>query len=189
MGSHPRIINPSLSLQLTPTTWGRKKGSPGRYRPARCGNANPTGWFLIGWGSWSQRATRVAPRANDEVPPHPGRISAYPRIRNLPISLQHQQTGQENADPPGRYRSAQRGNPNPIGWLLIGWGSCSQRAARVAPRNNVEVPSHPRKIGSHSRGRNTSISLRLQQPGTKTGIPRVDATPHGVETPTPLVGC
>ena len=77
---------------------------PGRYCPARCGNPNHTGWLLIGWGSWSQRAARVASPAKAEVAPLTGRLMSHPRIRNLSISLQFQQTGNQDGDPTGRYR-------------------------------------------------------------------------------------
>ena len=114
IGYHPRIRNPSISLQIQQP--GDENGDPpGRYRPARFGIPNSTGWLLIGWGSWSQRAARVAPLSNVEVPPHPGRIGSYPRIRNPSIYLQLQQPGGENEDPPGRYCPARCGNPNHTG--------------------------------------------------------------------------
>ena len=86
-----------------------------------------------------------------------GRIGSHPRIKNISIHLLL--PGDENGDPPGRYRPARCGNPNPTGWLLIGWGSWSQRAARVAPGDTVEVPPHPGRIGSHLQITNPSISL------------------------------
>ena len=151
----------SFHTSTTPTHRGRKRRSPGRYRSARCGNPNPTGWLLMGWRSWSQHTARVAPRANVEVSPHPGRIIFHPRLRNSFTPLQLQHTGEENGDPPGRYRPARCGNAYPTDWLLIGWGSCVQRAARVAPRDNVGVPTHPRRISSHTQIRNPFISLQL----------------------------
>ena len=157
---HPRMRNISIYVQLRQP--GDENGDhPGRYRPAGCGNSNPTGWLLIRWGSWSQRAARVSSRVNVEVSPHPGRMRSRLRIRNPSIFLQLQQPGDENGDPPGRYRPARCGNPNATGWLLIVWRSWSQRAASVAPRDNVEVPPHPGRIGSYSRIRNPSISLQL----------------------------
>ena len=114
IGHHLRIRNPSISLQLQQPD-DENGYAPGRHRPAPCENLNHTGWLLIGLGSWGQRAARVAPRDNAEVLPHQGRISSHPRIRNPSISLQLQQTGDENADPPGRYRSARRGHPNATG--------------------------------------------------------------------------
>ena len=147
-------------------------------------------WLVADWPELMQPTRgEVAPRDNVEAPPHPRSIGSHPRIRNLSISLQRQQIGDENADPSGRYRLAWCGNPNPTGYLLIGRGSWSQRTAKVAPRDSVEVPSHPGRIGSHPQLRNSSISLQLHHPGEKTGIPPVDTAPHGVETPTPLADC
>ena len=68
---------------------------------------------MIGWGLWRQRAARVTPRANVEVPPHPGRIMSHPRIRNdqnISISLKLQQPGDKNGDPTGQHRPARCGN-------------------------------------------------------------------------------
>ena len=126
--------------------------------------------MLIRWGSWSQRAARVAPRAN-EVPPHRGSIVSHPRISNSSKSLQPQQPGDGNGDLPGRYRPARCGNSNPTGWLLIGWGSWSQRTARVSPRINVEVLPHPGRIKSQPRKRDHSLSLQLPQPWDENGDP------------------
>ena len=114
--SHPRIRNPSMHLPLQQTGDGNRD-PPGRYRPAWCGNPNPTSWLLIGWGPWSQRAARVAPRDNVEVPPHPGRIGSHPRIRNPSISLQPKQPDDENGDPPGRYRPESSHGRGCIFWL------------------------------------------------------------------------
>ena len=136
-------------------------------------------------GLWSQRAARVAPRANAEVPPRPGSIISYPRIRNPFISLQLQQTRDDNADPPGRYRSARCGNPNPTDWLLIDCGSWSQRTARVAPRANAEVLPHPGMISSHPQVRNTSISLQIEQPGDENTDPPGRYRPARCGNPTP----
>ena len=104
---------------------------------------------------------------------HPGRIGSQPRIRNPFKYLQLQQPEDENEDPPGRYRPARGGNPNQTGWVLIDWDSWSQRAARVAPRDNVEAPPHPGSIGSHPRIRNPSISAQLTPTtrGRKQGSP------------------
>ena len=104
-GSRPRIINPSISLQFQQP--GDENGDfPGRYRPARCGNPNPTHRLLIGWGSWRQRAARVSPRANVEFAPLTRKIRSHPRIRNPSIPLQLRQPGDENGDPTGQYHPA-----------------------------------------------------------------------------------
>ena len=123
-------------------------------------------------------------------PAAPEEIESHPWIRNPSISLQLPQPGDENGDPPGRYRPARCGNPKPTGWLLIGWSSCSQCAARISPRDNVEVPLPPGRIGSYPRIRNPSISLQLTPTtwGRKRGSPRVDTAPHCVKIPTILAG-
>ena len=66
------------SIQTTHKPRDENGDPPVRYRPARCGNPNPNGWLLIGSGSWRQRGSRVAPRANIEIRPHPGRIWFHP---------------------------------------------------------------------------------------------------------------
>ena len=145
--------------------------------------------MLIRWGSWSQRAARVAPRAN-EVPPHRGSIVSHPRISNSSKSLQPQQPGDGNGDLPGRYRPARCGNSNPTGWLLIGWGSWSHRAARVALPAIVEVAPLTGRLRSHPRIRNPSMSLQFRQIWNRDGDPTVDTAQHSVESPpqgTPLL--
>ena len=88
---------------------------------------------------------------------------SHPRIRNPAMYLQLQQTGDENGDSLGRYRSARCGSPNRIGWLPIDWGSWSQHVARVSPQDNVEVPPDPRRTIYHPRIRNASMYLQLRQ--------------------------
>ena len=87
----------------------------GRCRSTRCGNPNPTDWLLIGWGSWNQRAERVAPPGHVEVPPHTARIGSRHRIIDPSISLQPQEPEDGNGDQLGRYRQARCGNTNPVG--------------------------------------------------------------------------
>ena len=48
IGSHPRIRNPSISLQLTPTSWGRKRGSPGSILPRTVWKPQPH-WLVPDW--------------------------------------------------------------------------------------------------------------------------------------------
>ena len=60
IGPHPRTIKLSVSLRLQ-QPGNVNADFPGLYRPAGCGNPNPTGRMLIGWGSWSQRAASVLP--------------------------------------------------------------------------------------------------------------------------------
>ena len=91
-------------------------------------------------------------------------------------------TGDENGNPPGRYRPAWCGSPNATGWLLIDRGLRSQRAARIFPRANVEIPPHPGRPWSGPRIINPSKISTTDNSGTKTEIPRVDTASHGVET-------
>ena len=144
--SHLRVRTPSIYLQLQ-LPGDVNANPPGRYRPVRCENPSPTGRLVIGWGSSSQRAARVAPRIYAVVPPHPGRIRSHPRVSNPSTSLQLQISGDVKANLRGRYRPAGCGNPCPTGRLLIGWGFRSLLAARVAPRANTAVPPQPgRKV-------------------------------------------
>ena len=73
--------------------------------------------------------------------------------------------------------------------LLVGWGSWSQRTARVAPRDNVKVAPLTGRIRSHPRIRNLAYIYICNNPGTKMEIPRIDTAPHGVESPISLVDC
>ena len=54
----------------------------------------------------------------------------------------------------------------------MGWSSCSQRAARVAPRAYAEVLPHTERISSHQPVRHPSTSLQLQYPGDENADPR-----------------
>ena len=70
--------------------------------------------------------------------------------------------------------------------MPVRWSTWTQRAARVRPRDDIEVsPSSGRT--RFQRGseilRNVYNSYHLAM---KTEIPRVDIAPHGVETPTLL---
>ena len=66
-------------------------------------------------------------------------------------------TGDENGDPPGLYRPARRGNPNPTGWSLIGWNLWSQW--------------HSEKIGVHPWIILPSLELQLQRTGDGNSDP------------------
>ena len=46
--SYPRIRNPSVSLHLTPITWGRKRGSPGSILPRTVWKPLPH-WLVADW--------------------------------------------------------------------------------------------------------------------------------------------
>ena len=103
-----------IHISTTPTR-RRTRRSPGSIPPRRVWKPQPH-WVIADWlGLMEPGAAKVAPRANAEVPPHPGRIIFHPRVRIPSISIQIQQPGDENADPPGRYRPPGCGNPNPTG--------------------------------------------------------------------------
>ena len=92
IASHPRMKNPSSSLQLQQPGGGN--GDPTcRYRPAGCRKPNSTGRFLFHGPSARKNGT---PFANVEVPPLPGEIGCHLRRRNHSTSLQHQHPGGEN---------------------------------------------------------------------------------------------
>ena len=70
-----------------------------RVDTAPRGVETPPHELIADWlGLIKPRAARVAPGANAEVSPHPGRLSSDPRIRYPSMSLQLQHTGDENAD-------------------------------------------------------------------------------------------
>ena len=156
------------------TTRGRKRRSPGRYRPAWCGNSNPTGWLLIGRGSWSQRVARVASLAEAEVPRHPGRIGSHPWIRNRSISPQLTPTtwgrkrGSHGSILP---RTVWKPQPN---WLVADWlglvepadgESCLSGQGRgCAAHGEVNAPS-PDQKSFH----NSTIPTHRGQDGDLTG--------------------
>ena len=70
IGSHPRIGNPSITLQIQ-QPGDKKRVPPGRHRSARCGNPNHTdSTTLSGWGSF-------------EVPPHAGTKIFHPKTKSF----------------------------------------------------------------------------------------------------------
>ena len=161
LSPHQKSLHISTT-STTPTTRGRQGRSPGSIPPRRVWKPQPH-WVVADWLRLMEPARgKSCPSGQRvEVPPHPGRIISRPRIINLSISLQLQQPGDENADPPGRYRPAGCGNPNPTGWLLIGWGSWSKRTARVAPLAIDDVPPHTGRIRFYPRIINPPISIQL----------------------------
>ena len=80
--SSPHYHN-SISLQLQRTK-DEYVDPPGRYRPSRYENPNPTGFFLIDCSSWHQRVAKVAPMAYVEASPHPGRMGS-PNYKSFDI--------------------------------------------------------------------------------------------------------
>ena len=71
---------------------------PGRHRPTRCGNPNPTGRSLIDWGAWSER--------------NPGRIGPHPQFRIPSVSPQLRNPRDENGSPLGRHWPGRCGKSN-----------------------------------------------------------------------------
>ena len=116
----PRIRNPSISLQLTPTTWGRKRRFPGSILPRTVWKPQPhrlvADWLGLMEPARGENCLSEQPRG----PATPGEDGSHPRIKPLSISLQLQQPGDENADPPGRCRPTWCENPNQTGWSLMG---------------------------------------------------------------------
>ena len=122
------------------------------------------------------------PTSNVEVPPNKGSMRFHPGIRHPSIPLQLQQPGDQIGDLPGPCRPAGCRKPHSTIRLVIGLGSWSQRAARVAPRDNVEVPPHSESMGFHPGVRNPSIPYNSNNRGTQLEICRVHVAPQGVET-------
>ena len=156
----------SFRISTIRTTRGRTEKSPGAIPPHRVGKPQSHWPDADCLGFLESGRARVAPRVSAAVLSLPERIRSHPQVRNPSISLQLQQPGDVNADHPGRYRPAGGGHPNPTGWLLIGWGSWSQRAARVVPRVNAEVPPHPGRIISYPRFKNLPNICNSNKPGT-----------------------
>ena len=67
--------------------------------------------------------------------------------------------------------TAPHGVETPTHWLVADWLRLVEHAARVAPRDNVEVPPHPGRIRSHLRIRNSSKYLQIERPGDDNGDP------------------
>ena len=84
----------SFYTSSTPTNWERKRWPPGLIPPRTL------------WKPLNMRFIEPAPPGEDKV---------TSRIGTIFIPLQLQQTGDENGGPPGRYRPARCGNPNPTG--------------------------------------------------------------------------
>ena len=128
-GEDPFLDDKSFQISTTPTTRDENGDSPGRYRSAPCGYLNPTGWLLIGWGSWSQRAGRVAPRANVNVPPHPGRMSSHPPTKkSFPICTTPTNRGRK-CTPPRSIPPRTVWKPQPH-WHLADWLGLMEPARR-----------------------------------------------------------
>ena len=179
----------SLHTPTTPTTQGRKQRSPESIPPLTVLKTQPH-WLIADWlGLMEPARGESSPSGQRRSPAAPGEDKFPSLDQNLSLSLQLQQTGDENADPRGQYRPSRCGNLNTTGWLLIGWGSWSQHAARASPRDNIEVPPHPGRTQFIPGLETLPCLYNFNNPAMKTQIPRVDTAPHGVGTPTTLAGC
>ena len=156
----------SLQTWTTPTTRGRKRGSPVSIPPCTVWEPQPH-WLVAEWLTLTEpaRGESCTPDRRRR-PPHSGWIRFYPRKSTPSIHVQLHQPGDENRDCLGRYRPARCGNLNPTVWLLIGWGSWSQRVARVAPLTNVDHPPHS-GIRFYPWMKSLSIRAQLHQPGVE----------------------
>ena len=101
-----------------------------------------------------------------------------------------------NSNNPRTKRDITRADTDPRGIqsystnrLLIGLGPRSQRAARVAPRDKVEVPQHSESMSFHPEIRNSSIHIQFQIARDEIGDFPGHVAPPCVETPTQLGGC
>ena len=103
----------SFHIPTAETNRGQKCKSLGLIPPCKVWKPQPY-WLVADWlSSSSQRA------------PHPGTLRSHLLIKNSSISLQFQQTGDQDSDPTGLYRPIRYGNPN-SGYTFVDWGSRSQ---------------------------------------------------------------
>ena len=87
-----RVLSPDQnpSMHYNSNSLGTKTEIPRNDTPPYVAQTQAL-WLLVGWSSWSQRASPVV-----EVPTHPWRIGSYPRNINISMHLQHQQPGNNN---------------------------------------------------------------------------------------------
>ena len=122
IGSHPRIRNLSISLQLTPTTWGRKRGSPGSISPRMVWKPQPH-WLVANWLGLNEPAGgETCPSGQGRGRAAHGEVKVPSPDQNPSISLQFQQTRHQDGDPTGRHRPTRCGNPN-SGYAIVDWVS------------------------------------------------------------------
>ena len=135
--SHRRINNASIHLQLQ-HTGGENGDPPGRHRPAQCGNLDPgfvepappgedkvpspdqkychTSTTSTNRGRKRRLPGSIPPRIVWKHRPgqrHPETITSHPQIRNPRMTLQLQQTGDENGGPPGSIPPRTLWKPQP----------------------------------------------------------------------------
>ena len=130
MNSHPRVRNPLISPQLNnPGTYTQIPGvdtAPQVWKP------QPR-WVIADWlGLMEPARGESCPSGQRRGPAAPGEDkfpSPGQKLFYISTTNSNNLAGVENGDPPGRYCPARCGNPSHTGWLLIGWGSWSQRVA------------------------------------------------------------
>ena len=132
------------------------------------------------------------PSAQRRVPPHPGRISSLARIINSSIALQLTPTARGGKrESPGSIPSRRvwKRQPN---WLVADWLRLMEPApGESCPSGQHRGPAAPGggKFPCPDHKFFHVSTINSNNSGTTTGIPRVDTTPQGVETPTELAGC
>ena len=103
----------AFHTSTTPTTRGRKRSSPRSTPPSTVWNPQPY-WLIADWlGLMEPARGRSFPSGQRRGRAAPGRGKAHRRMINISILVQLQQPGDENGDPPGRYRHTRCGNPDP----------------------------------------------------------------------------
>ena len=119
IGSHPRIRNPSISLQLTPKTRRRKRRSPGSIPPRRVWELQ-LHWLvadLLGLMESARGESFPPGQRRGLASPGEDRV-LYPRIRNLSIPLQlTPTTGGRKRGSPGSTPPRTVWKPQPH-WLV-----------------------------------------------------------------------
>ena len=77
-------------------------------------------------------------------------------------------------------------------WLVANWlrlmDPVSGESCLSGQRRGLSSPGEDRVLSPDQKSFHISTT-NSNNLGTKTGIPRVDTAPHGVETPTTLAGC
>ena len=102
-----------FQVLTTPTARGRKRRSPGSIPPRTVWKLEPH-WLVADWLRLMEPAwVESGPSGQHRDPSAPGedKVSSPDEKSFLPLKLQ--QPGDENRYPPGRYRLARCGNPNP----------------------------------------------------------------------------
>ena len=111
----------SFHTPTTSTTRGRKRRTSGSIPPHTVWKPQPY-WVIADWLELMEPArSENCPSGQRRRPAAPGE-DKFPSLYKEIFHIYTSQTTRErkNAIPPGGYRSAGCGNPNPSGWLLIG---------------------------------------------------------------------